>query len=127
MKKTIMIVDDSILIRNEIGKLLEGTDYEVVCQCRSGEEALETYEKILPDIVTMDIILPGIDGLETSKQLLTKHPKAGIVIISSLVYDRTMQIVQELGPAIPFVFKPINQSFFIESLNKVSNDLDTTI
>lgn len=127
MKKTIMIVDDSILIRNEIGKLLEGTDYEVVCQCRSGEEALETYEKILPDIVTMDIILPGIDGLETSKQLLIKHPKAGIVIISSLVYDRTMQIVQELGPAIPFVFKPINQSFFIESLNKVSNDLDTTI
>ena len=127
MKKTIMIVDDSILIRNEIGKLLEGTDYEVVCQCRSGEEALETYEKILPDIVTMDIILPGIDGLETSKQLLIQYPKAGIVIISSLVYDRTLQIVQELGPAIPFVFKPINQSFFIESLNKVSNDLDTTI
>ena len=122
-----MIVDDSILIRNEIGKLLEGTDYEVVCQCRSGEEALETYEKILPDIVTMDIILPGIDGLETSKQLLAKYPKAGIVIISSLVYDRTMQIVQELGPAIPFVFKPINQSFFLESLNKVSNDLDTTL
>lgn len=127
MKKTIMIVDDSILIRNEIGKLLEGTDYEVVCQCRSGEEALETYEKILPDIVTMDIILPGIDGLETSKQLLNKHPKAGIVIISSLVYDKTMQIVQELGSAIPFVFKPINKSFFIESLNKVSNDLNTSI
>ncbi len=126
MKKTIMVVDDSILIRNEIGKLLEGTDYEVVCQCRSGEEALETYEKIVPDIVTMDIILPGIDGLETSKRLLNKHPNAGIVIISSLVYDRTMQIVQELGPAIPFVFKPINRSFFIESLNKVRNGLDKT-
>jgi len=63
MKKTIMIVDDSILIRNEIGKLLEGTDYEVVCQCRSGEEALETYEKILPDILyyqeSMDWKLPN--------------------------------------------------------------------
>lgn len=126
MKKTIMIVDDSILIRNEIGKILEGTDYEVVCQCRSGEEALETYEKIMPDIVTMDIILPGIDGLETSKHILNKHPKAGIVIISSLVYDKTLQVVQELGPAIPFVFKPINKSFFIESLKKVSTNLDTT-
>ncbi|GLB30841.1 chemotaxis protein CheY [Lacrimispora amygdalina] len=126
MKKTIMIVDDSILIRNEIGKILEGTDYEVVCQCRSGEEALETYEKIMPDIVTMDIILPGIDGLETSKRILNKHPKAGIVIISSLVYDKTLQVVKELGPAIPFVFKPINKSFFIESLKKVSTNSEST-
>jgi two-component system chemotaxis response regulator CheY len=122
MKKTIMIVDDSILIRNEIGKILEGTDYEVVCQCRSGEEALETYEKIMPDIVTMDIILPGIDGLETSKRILNKHPDAGIVIISSLVYDKTLQVVQEMGATIPFVFKPINKSFFIESLKKVSTN-----
>jgi len=122
MKKTIMIVDDSILIRNEIGKILEGTAYEVVCQCRSGEEALETYEKIMPDIVTMDIILPGIDGLETSKRILNKHPDAGIVIISSLVYDKTLQVVQEMGATIPFVFKPINKSFFIESLKKVSTN-----
>lgn len=121
MKKTIMIVDDSILIRNEIEKFIEGTDYEVICQFRSGEEALDTYERTNPDIITMDIILPGIDGLETSKRILEKYPKAGIVIISSLVYDKTIQVVKELGPAIPFVFKPINQSFFIESLKKVSN------
>lgn len=122
-----MIVDDSILIRNEIGKILDGTDFEVICQCRSGEEALETYDKIMPDIVTMDIILPGIDGLETSKHILNKHPEAGIVIISSLVYDKTMQVVKELGPAIPFVFKPINKSFFIESLKKVSTNQDITL
>ena len=127
MKKTIMIVDDSILIRNEIGKILDGTDFEVTCQCRSGEEALETYDKIMPDIVTMDIILPGIDGLKTSKLILNKHPEAGIVIISSLVYDQTMQVVKELGPAIPFVFKPINKSFFIESLKKVSTNQDITL
>lgn len=120
MKKTIMIVDDSILIRNEIEKIIKGTDYEVVCHCRSGEEALDTYERTNPDIITMDIILPGIDGLETSKRILEKYPNAGIVIISSLVYDKTIQVVKELGPAIPFVFKPINQSFFIESLKKVS-------
>lgn len=121
MKKTIMIVDDSIVTRNEIEQLLKGTNFDVIYQCRSGEEALEAYEKEKPDIVTMDIIMPGIDGIEASKRLLEHHPEAGIIIISSLVYDKTLQMVQELGPYIPFVFKPIKKSYFIEALIKVSD------
>ncbi|GLC80496.1 response regulator transcription factor [Lacrimispora brassicae] len=121
MKKTIMIVDDSIVTRNEIEQLLKGTNFDVIYQCRSGEEALEAYEKEKPDIVTMDIIMPGIDGIEASKRLLEHHPEAGIIIISSLVYDKTLQMVQELGPNVPFVFKPIKKSYFIEALIKVSD------
>jgi two-component system, chemotaxis family, chemotaxis protein CheY len=121
MKKTIMIVDDSIVTRNEIEQLLQGTDFDIVCQCRSGEEALDTYEKLKPDIVTMDIIMPGIDGIQTSRKLLERHPEAGIMFISSMVYDETLQMVQELGPSIPFVFKPIRKAEFIDALLKVSD------
>ncbi|MDR0924069.1 MAG: response regulator [Hungatella sp.] len=121
MKKTIMIVDDSIVTRSEIEQLLKGTNFDVIYQCRSGEEALEAYEREKPDIVTMDIIMPGIDGIEASKRLLEHHPEAGIIIISSLVYDETHRKVQELGPNIPFVFKPIKKSYFIEALVKVSD------
>ena len=121
MKKTIMIVDDSIVTRNEIEQLLKGTNFDVIYQCRSGEEALEAFEREKPDIVTMDIIMPGIDGIEASKRLLKHHPEAGIIIISSLAYDKTLKMVQELGPSVPFVFKPINKSFFIEALVKVSD------
>ncbi|MBE7720291.1 response regulator transcription factor [Lacrimispora indolis] len=121
MKKTIMIVDDSIVTRNEIEQLLKGTNFDVIYQCRSGEEALEAFEREKPDIVTMDIIMPGIDGIEASKRLLKHHPEAGIIIISSLVYDKTLTMVQELGPSVPFVFKPIKKSFFIEALVKVSD------
>ncbi|WP_077612068.1 response regulator transcription factor [Clostridium sp. Marseille-P2415] len=123
MKKRIMIVDDSIVTRNEIEQLLTGTNFDVSCQCRSGEEALETFEREKPDIVTMDIIMPGIDGIEASKRLLEHYPEAGIIIISSLAYDKTLQMVQELGPSIPFVFKPIKKSYFIEALVKVSDTL----
>jgi two-component system chemotaxis response regulator CheY len=123
MKKTIMIVDDSIVTRSEIEQLLKGTNFDVIYQCRSGEEALEAYEREKPDIVTMDIIMPGIDGIEASKRLLEHHPEAGIIIISSLVYDETHRKVQELGPNIPFVFKPIKKSYFIEALVKVSDAL----
>lgn len=121
MKKTIMIVDDSIVARNEIELFLQGTNFDVICQCRSGEEALETYEKEMPDIVIMDIIMPGIDGIEASKRLLERHPEANIIIISSLVYDKTLQMVQKLGHSVPFVFKPIKKSEFIETLLNVSN------
>ncbi len=123
MKKTIMIVDDSIITRNEIEQLLIGSNFEVICQCKSGEEALETFDKVKPDIVTMDIIMPGIDGIEASRRLLKRHPEAGIVIISSLVYDKTLQMVKELGPSVPFVFKPIKKTYFIEALLKVSDSL----
>lgn len=121
MKKKIMIVDDSIVTRNEIEQLLQGTNFDIIYQCRSGEEALEAFEREKPDIVTMDIIMPGIDGIETSKRLLKNHPEAGIIIISSLVYDKTLQMVQELGPSVPFVFKPIKKSYFIEALIEVSD------
>ncbi len=121
MKNTIMIVDDSIVTRNEIEELLRGTNFDVIYQCRSGEEALEAYERENPDIVTMDIIMPGIDGIEASKRLLKHHPEAGIIIISSLAYDKTQQMVQELDPDLPFVFKPIKKSYFIEALVKVSD------
>lgn len=123
MKKTIMIVDDSILTRNEIEHFLGGTDFEIICQCRNGEEALETYERVKPDIVTMDIIMPGMDGIKTSKCLLDQYPDANIVIISSLAYDKTLQMVKDLDPSIPFVFKPINKSYFIEALLKVSDSI----
>ena len=123
MRKTIMIVDDSIVTRNEIEQLLKGTDFDVIYQCRSGEEALEAYERERPDIVTMDILMPGIDGIEASKRLMKHHPDAGIIIISSLVYDKTQQMVKELGPSVPFVFKPVKKSYFIEALVKVSDAL----
>lgn len=123
MKQTIMIVDDSIVTRNEIEQLLKGTDFDIVCQCRSGEEALDTYEKVKPDIITMDIIMPGIDGIEASRCLLDHHPEAKIIIISSLVYEKTLQMVNKLDPSIPFVFKPIKKSYFIEALLKVSDSL----
>ncbi len=123
MKRKIMIVDDSIVTRSEIEQLLTGTDFDVIGQYRSGEEALEAYEREKPDIVTMDIIMPGIDGIETSRRLLERHPDARIIIISSLVYNQTLEMVKSLGPSIPFVFKPIKKSYFISALLKVCDTL----
>ena len=84
MAKKIMIVDDSHIAQLQLEKILSDTDYEVAACCQSGEEALETYETVQPDLVTMDILMPGMDGLETARLLLQRHPDARIIMISSL-------------------------------------------
>ena len=76
MKKKVMVVDDSRVTEIQICKLLEDTDYEVAAYCENGEEAIARYAEVAPDIVTLDIIMPGMDGLETAQVLLDEHPEA---------------------------------------------------
>lgn len=66
MKKQLMVVDDSRIVEMQICKLLEGSDFELAAYCENGEEAIARYEELRPDVVTMDLIMPGIDGLETA-------------------------------------------------------------
>ena len=84
MKKKVMVVDDSRVTEIQICKLLEDTDYEVAAYCENGEEAIARYAEVAPDIVTLDIIMPGIDGLETAQVLLDEHPEARIVMVSTM-------------------------------------------
>ena len=70
MGKRIMIVDDSRALAFQVSGLLEDTDYEVAACCQTGEDAITEYNNIRPDVVTMDIIMPGSDGLETARAIL---------------------------------------------------------
>ena len=87
MKKRIMVVDDSRLVRVQLEDVLKGTDYEIAAYCRSGEDAIKQYAEVQPDLVTMDIIMQGMDGLDAAEVILKNNPQARIVMISSLAYD----------------------------------------
>ena len=108
MSKRIMVVDDSRLVRVQLGDVLEGTDYEIAAYVRSGEDAIAQYDEVKPDLVTMDIIMQGMDGLDASEIILKKHPDARIVMISSLAYDDTFERAKAIG-AKGFVDKPFHQ------------------
>ena len=84
MAKRVMVVDDSRIQEVQIRSLLEGTDYEVAQYCRSGEDALAVYDEVKPDVVTMDVIMPGLDGFETARAILEEHVGARIVMVTSL-------------------------------------------
>ena len=118
MKKRIMVVDDSRIIELQIRKLLEGTDYEVAAYCENGEDAIARYEEVRPDAVTMDIIMPGIDGLEAAQVLMYEHDEARIIMISSLGDEEMLQEVYGIG-AQAVLFKPLTKEALLGALKRV--------
>ena len=108
MKRRVMIVDDSRLVRVQLEDVLKGTDYEVAAYCRSGEDAIEQYAAVQPDLVTMDIIMQGMDGLDAAEIILKQNPDARIVMISSLAYGDTYDRAKSIG-AKGFVDKPFHR------------------
>lgn len=108
MSKRIMVVDDSRLVRVQMEDVLEGTEYQVAAYCPSGEDAIRRYAEIAPDLVTMDIIMKGMDGLDAAEIILRDHPEARIVMISSLAYGDTFERAKSIGTK-GFVDKPFHQ------------------
>ena len=121
MKKRLMVVDDSRVLEYQICKLLEDTDYEVAAYCENGEEAIARYEEVRPDIVTMDIIMPGIDGLEAAQIIAEAHPDARIIMISSLAYEDTLQEAEAVGSKL-FLYKPIDRENLLDALEQVMGE-----
>ena len=117
MKKRIMVVDDSRIMELQIRKLLENSDYEVAAYCENGEEAIPRYGEVQPDLVTMDIIMPGIDGLETAQVLMYEHDEAKILMISSLGDDDMLQELYGIG-AQGVLFKPLTREALLAALKK---------
>ncbi len=115
--KKVMIVDDSPFVYETMKAFMEASDFSVAGYAKSGEDALTMYGDILPDIVTMDIILPGMDGLETATAIMEKWPDARILMVSSLAYDDTIEKAKEIG-AKSFICKPIEQEELINALNR---------
>lgn len=117
MNKRVMVVDDSRVLHTQMSKMLQNTEYEIVKFCRDGESAIEAYGECKPDVVTVDIIMPGMDGLETSKAILEKWPDAKIIVTSSLVYTETIDEAQKIG-AKGFISKPLKKEDVFEALEK---------
>lgn len=114
-KHSIMVVDDSRIIHLEMKKMLAGSEFEITACCRSGEEAVEKYEQVQPDLVTMDIVMPGMDGVEACKKIKARWPEAQIYMVSSMAYDETIDQAVAAG-AKGFLFKPFSQESLLEGL-----------
>jgi two-component system, NarL family, response regulator NreC len=79
----VLIADDHGVVRKGIRlQLEEGSDFEVIGEAADGREAVRMAEELLPDVVVMDIAMPNLNGIQATTQLLKKHPRLGIIILS---------------------------------------------
>jgi NarL family two-component system response regulator LiaR len=99
----LLIVDDSKEMREEIRTIVAGVADEVY-ECSGGSEALTNYALHRPDLVLMDIVMEGIDGLEATKRLISVYPEAKIVIVTSYDDDYLREAARAAG-ALDYVLK----------------------
>lgn len=119
-KGKILIVDDSALIRKMLRALLEKNGYNVVAEAANGAEAVELYEQVKPDVVTLDITMPIMDGVEALRNIKTKHPDSKAIMITAAGQQDKIVEALKLG-AEQFIMKPFNDEDVIKNFEKVLN------
>lgn len=119
--KKILIVDDSRFIVNEIQDIVTKLGYEVAGTAGSGEEAIKLCKELKPDIVTLDIIMPGIDGIETARELMKVDPDVRIIMMSSLCDNDTIEEIKDSGVNY-WVVKPIDGAQLEGVLRQLEED-----
>lgn len=116
--KKVLIVDDAAFMRVSIKNMLSKNDYEVIGEAENGKIALQKYQELGPDVVTMDITMPEMDGLTSLKKILELDPGANIVMISAMGQE---SMVREavLSGAKGFIVKPFKEDVIVAALNNL--------
>lgn len=103
----LLIVDDSSIMRRIIEKNLQEYDIEIIGTAADGSEALDIVNKEKPDVITLDITMPGMDGLTCLDEIMVVHPQAKVMIITALSDKLTGLRALDKG-ARGFLYKPVN-------------------
>lgn len=117
--QTVMTVDDSAAILTIIAAFLEDSEFKVVASEQDGRKAVKRFREIHPDIVLLDLIMPGQSGMETLSQILALDPDTCVVMISSLSTKDAIDECLNTG-ARSFLQKPFSRDAFIEFLRGVN-------
>ncbi|RKX22671.1 MAG: response regulator [Candidatus Zixiibacteriota bacterium] len=113
----ILIVDDSKMMRRNLVKILTDAGHEVVAQAENGSQACSAFAKNQPDLVTMDINMPIMDGIEAVKRIIVDFPEAIIIMISA--HNEQSQVYEAIKcGAKNYIVKPINSKVVTAMIEK---------
>ncbi|MEA4858572.1 MAG: response regulator [Solidesulfovibrio sp.] len=115
----IMVVDDSGLTVKKMVKLLEELGHEVAAVAATGQQAVDEYAAVAPDMVAMDITMPDLDGIEATRRIMAAAPDARIVIVTSHGQEQMVMDAIEAG-AKGYILKPVKLEKLKETLETVA-------
>lgn len=113
----ILVVDDAAFMRMMIKDIIVENDYEVIGEATNGIEAVSKYEELRPDLVTMDITMPEMDGITALKEI-KKNDSGAKVIMCSAMGQQSMVIESIQSGAIDFIVKPFQAERLVQAIEK---------
>ena len=122
MTGRILIVDDALIMRKRIRDIALEAGWEVAGEAADGEEALAIYDQVRPHLVTLDIVMPKMDGVTALKRFMALDPKAKVVMISAISQREKLAECIDSG-AIDFIVKPFDPDRLRTSFGRHLRDL----
>ncbi|MFA6189086.1 MAG: response regulator [Sulfuricurvum sp.] len=117
----IEIVDDSLIIRRNIAKMLERMGHEIVAEAKNGKEAIACYTKHAPDLVTMDITMPDMDGIEAVRGIRKRNEAAKIIMVTS--HGQEEMVIEAIrAGASGYVLKPVTAEKLSHAIGRIFPD-----
>jgi two-component system, chemotaxis family, chemotaxis protein CheY len=117
MGNGILLVDDAMIIRLILRKILTEAGFEIAGEASNGAEAIRKYQEVKPDLVTMDITMPEMGGIKALKAIREIDPNAKVVICSAMGQKSLIIEAMEAG-ALNFIAKPFDEAKVIETIQK---------
>ena len=118
MSKRILITDDALFMRVTLKNILENNGFEVVGEAANGVESVNLYKRLKPDLVTMDITMPEMDGLTALKEIRAMDPSATVVMCTAMG-QKTLVVEAIQAGAKDFIVKPFQPERVIEAMSKL--------
>ncbi|MCU0315719.1 MAG: response regulator [Fimbriimonadaceae bacterium] len=118
MAKRILITDDALFMRVTLKNILVQNGFEVVGEAQNGKEAVDLYDQLKPDLVTMDITMPEMDGIAALKAIRSNDPDAKVVMCTAMG-QKNMVVEAIQNGAKDFIVKPFQPERVVEALGKL--------
>ncbi|MCJ7746110.1 MAG: response regulator [Desulfobacterales bacterium] len=114
----VIIADDASFMRGSLKFILESAGHEVVGLAKDGKEALELYIKLKPDLVILDILMAGMDGISSLKGIMKENPSAKVMMVTALGHEAKRKEAMDLA-ASGFIRKPFTREEIIAEVERV--------
>ena len=118
MSRTVLVCDDAIFMRTLVSDILQQAGFDVVGQAETGSQAVEEYKRLRPDLVTMDIVMPDLGGIDAVREITAFDPDAKVLMCSAMGQQALVVEAIQAG-AKDFVVKPFQASRVLEAVQRV--------
>ena len=117
--KRLLVVDDALFMRRLIGGIAVEAGWEVVGEAGDGAEGVALYDRLRPDLVTMDLVMPNMGGIEALQKIRALDPAARVVVITAVDQKQSLMDSIHHG-AVDFIVKPFDRDRVVGLLNKLA-------